>query len=47
MATNIETANEPHKTFDTILVLDFGSVYNSCYMKLPQILTATGLSIRI
>lgn len=26
MAANTETAIEPHKTFDTILVLDFGSV---------------------
>lgn len=24
MASNVETAVEPHKTFDTILVLDFG-----------------------
>ncbi|KAI9821843.1 MAG: GMP synthase (glutamine-hydrolyzing) [Pycnora praestabilis] len=28
MATNGETVNEPHKTFDTILVLDFGSQYS-------------------
>lgn len=28
MAANIETAIEPHKTFDTILVLDFGSQYS-------------------
>lgn len=24
MAANIETPEEPHKTFDTILTLDFG-----------------------
>ncbi|KAL1971322.1 hypothetical protein VTN77DRAFT_274 [Rasamsonia byssochlamydoides] len=28
MAANGETVNEPHKTFDTILVLDFGSQYS-------------------
>ncbi|KAA6407613.1 MAG: GMP synthase [Lasallia pustulata] len=28
MATNGETVNEPHMTFDTILVLDFGSQYS-------------------
>ncbi|EYE91758.1 GMP synthase (glutamine-hydrolyzing) [Aspergillus ruber CBS 135680] len=28
MASNVETAIEPHKTFDTILVLDFGSQYS-------------------
>lgn len=27
MAQHIDTANEPHKLFDTLLVLDFGSQY--------------------
>lgn len=27
MARNIETSEEPHKLFDTLLVLDFGSQY--------------------
>ena len=40
MATNGETVNEPHKTFDTILVLDFGYAFSLLLSKIIHLIVA-------
>ena len=47
MATNGDLADEPHKTFDTILTLDFGSVTPTRFFNATNRVILTDLQITI
>lgn len=47
MENNGDLADEPHKTFDTILTIDFGSVPPKCFFNATNRVILTDLQFTI